>query len=473
MNFLSNKKTLVAIGLGFFAVFSQWSVWELGVFALGANSFLIGTGFWLVLLKLRNHKITETDLLWFVPLWLMLLSLVLYENPWLKTITLLILPILTGFILAFRQSKACDGLFWSRSLLFCWWKKTHQPLRFLDQARKEIVTPITVSSQVADRQVYRRIFRGLVVLIPLASIVLILLSSADSNFMQFVDDVLLSIWQLINLTILLKLVCALLASIVVLATFYAWTEDTRIEELSSAERVKDDIVVGIVVAGILIIYLVFLYFQAEYLWLKNLPIDFAQTEKIVKSGFWQLFGLSILNTVVFVVVYKNTNQLTQIILRVFILASGLIMLSGCWRMGLYVYWYGLSHEKFFASYTAIYALFMFGFLSFAGFCIDRKDIFKFIALSSLWFYATATITPIEKIIFKTNISLSSRTDTRVNLYHLSVLSIDVKQQVEQSIASGALDRHDWSFWLSHVEYRECSSRWYALNLSRVINCAAD
>ena len=86
----------------------------------------------------------------------------------------------------------------------------------------------------------------------------------------------------------------------------------------------------------------------------------------------------------FFFVYKNTASYVQFLLRAFILASGLVLLSGCWRMGLYVYWYGLNYEKFFASYTAIFSLFIFVYLVIASFRVKRENIYRFIAPSSVF-----------------------------------------------------------------------------------------
>ena len=105
------------------------------------------------------------------------------------------------------------------------------------------------------------------------------------------------------------------------------------------------------------------------------------------------------------------------------------------------------HYCFFAAYTAVYALCVFGFLSVAAFSLIRKDIFKFIALSS-------------------------REDSRANLYHLSVMSIDVKSEVEHYIDSRMFNGEDWAIWFNHIEHRECSDRWYETNLSRLLNCGS-
>ena len=223
--------------------------------------------------------------------------------------------------------------------------------------------------------------------------------------------------------------------------------------------------------------------QLEYLLVDSLPIDFDQTEQLVKSGFWQLFFLSFLNVVLFTFFYKNTAVIAQIFLTIFIAASGLLLLSAAWRMGLYVFYYGFSYEKFFASYTCLFALILFVFLAIASLSKDKKDILKTILFSALWCYGIATLLPIEKIILHSNTHLAKLEDSRINLAHLKVLSADVLNDINdlhtKSINAkptiNGFSIHNswnnlyWQQWMNQQQFA-CSRAWYEKNLSLLINC---
>ena len=298
-----------------------------------------------------------------------------------------------------------------------------------------------------------------------------LLSAADSRFSFAVDRIFDDVLDLLDIGLMMKLLFILLASTLTLATLRAWNREPVSASAESWSRTEyDSIISGIVISGILLIYGLFLYFQMDYLLMDKLPVRFETTEQIVKSGFWQLFFLSVLNVIIVYLLYRKTNRLVQNILRIFIMASALLLLSASWRIGLYIYWYGLSHEKFFAGYTCLYALLLFGYLAYAAFAPKRQDILRIIALSSLWGYAVATLLPIEKTIFTTNVYLSKQFNSRIDLYELTYMSIDVLEDVKATTGSGVLRDKDWEWWLERAERQYCKRSLLESNISQLINC---
>ncbi len=459
--------TLLIAGYG---VVSHWGVWSYGVYAMGWNTTAYWAGLWFLLLSHNGNVSLQKNWRWLVPLWLIVLSFALFENPWLKLISVAVLPLATGIFYAFGQLQNQQQLFWGWHLLKYLLSKTFSPLSYLFASSQLCQNALLGSLNQHNRSVSRRIVKGILLLLPVAMFVVVLLASADAKFGALIDVIFSALFKHFNWELFAKAIITAGLTIVLLAVIYGWHVDGSYSE-HKQQRTLDDIVVGIVMGGVLAIYCLFLYLQLEYLLVDTLPIELAQAEHLVKSGFWQLFFLSILNVVLFFFIYKNTTALTQSILRIFIVASGLILLSACWRMGLYVYWYGLSYEKFFASYTAIYAVLVFSFLLFATFSQIRKDIFRFMAFSSLWFYAIATILPIEKIIFNANQVLSEQTDSRVNLYHLSDLSADILKEVKTAAVEGRINAVLWRQWINEKEQQRCQRHWYETNLSLVLNCA--
>ena len=134
-------------------------------------------------------------------------------------------------------------------------------------------------------------------------------------------------------------------------------------------------------------------------------------------------------------------------------------------MGLYVALYGLSYEKFFASYTVIFSFLLFLYLIFSSFSLNKRDVFKFLMISALWFYSVATVLPVEKIILNTNIILSERPNSRVELTQLDMLSSDVLKQVDRDF-----DHSDeWQEWIDLRKKQMEDRKWYETNLSLELN----
>lgn len=459
---------IASVVLAAFIVFTQWGLFSNGVFSLGLNVLLAGIVFWFLILSSRINKVRD-NWAWYLPLWLILLSIVVYENPWLKLISICLLPFVTGFVFSYRELADCNTLFWNKKLADILIFRALLPLTSMREA-KGLISQKARLNENGVGVLLRKSAIGFLILVPVSALVLVLLTSADANFASLVETISNVFFRNINFEFFMKLICIGLLTTLVLAMLLVWRGEFNVEYVDKSSTSLDDVVVGIVVIGLLLIYSAFVISQLEYLLINDLPTELSDAEKIVKSGFWQLFFLSFLNAVMFFVVYKKTSRVVQILLQAFIFASSLIVLSGCWRMALYVYWYGLSYEKFFASYTAIYALVLFAFLVLCSFVKAKKDIFRVIVFSSLWFYAAATVMPVEKIIFRTNIFLSLQPDSRIDLYHLSDLSLDVMGEVRKELKKGRIDPKQWNDWLALQRAVSCTRPWYETNLSRRFGC---
>jgi len=481
MNF-SNRKVFAVVALATLAVLGHWNFWSHGIYALGFNT----TAFWLgiaFLLWDNNPNLRwRQDWVWFVPLLLMALSFSLFENPWLKMVSCVILPAATSIFYAYSQLINARERFWGLQLLTALIKRSLVPLRLIGAAALFFRGVIARVFSLQDNHLCKRIISGLMLLIPISAIVLVLLASADENFSRLLDKAGIHLFDFLNWSIIAKVFCIFMTCVLIFAGLHAWKDpyDYKEKELSFD---LDDVVIGIVMGGILLIYLVFLILQIDHMMLATLPQSFEKTEQIVKSGFWQLFFLSVLNAGLFFTVYKNTGTAAQIILRIFIVTSGLLLLSAAWRMGMYVYWYGLSYEKFFASYTTLFALGVFVYLVVASFAKVRKDVFCFIAFAALWSYGVATVLPVEKIIFNTNVQLSQSKSSRVDLSELRMLSTDVLYDAKRHFlpnppkvdfaAKTGLEREQhnrWSRWAARLERKYCQRNWYEKNLSLIAQC---
>lgn len=113
-------------------------------------------------------------------------------------------------------------------------------------------------------------------------------------------------------------------------------------------------------------------------------------------------------------------------------------------------------------------------------------------------YAVLTVLPVERIIFKTNIALLQKEDTRINLFELKMLSYDVidivrtynpteaelaKMQrssslfrLKSSCADGAKIEteiqmnwaDEWAHWLTRQERKIENKTWFEKNLGNLI-----
>ena len=153
-------------------------------------------------------------------------------------------------------------------------------------------------------------------------------------------------------------------------------------------------------------------------------------------------------------------------------------------MGLYVTYYGLSYEKFFASYTVIYCAILFVWLISRLFIKQRANILKFLIFLFLWMYAVVTILPVEQFILRTNMALSNLKESQIRLFELTMLSPDVLPLIKKYQQQGLLEENnnylvredspkseeqfDWTPWINRQEKKISDKMWYERNLMNTL-----
>jgi hypothetical protein len=341
------------------------------------------------------------------------------------------------------------------------------------------------SPKTTNKNVAWRIIFGLLLFIIIAFTIFIpLLSSADAMFAAKLHVIYEAMINVFASVFIYKLLMMILLAVVFLAALRSWSSSFDYREEKNLNKKIDPIVSGIVLTGILGLYLLFLGIQMSRLWIGSLPFDFQTTETLVKSGFWQLLLLSIINILIYLTTYRKTSSWVQKILIAFTFASLLLLASAAYRMALYVTYYGFSYEKFFASYTVIYAVILFIWLIIKLFATQRANVLKFVIMLFLWMYALISILPVEQFILRTNLALSRMPDSRIRLFELSMLSPDVLMLVQKYQKQGLLtesvaylDREgerkngevfEWQPWITKQEQIVLEKKWYEKNITNLL-----
>ncbi len=448
-------------GLSLFWVVFIWGFWDKGPLALGINASV----FFIALLAMFirplccNKPRDKKDLYWLIPLGLIAFSFLFYENPFIKMVNVFVYPVLIFLFVNYGFLKDKEKRYWGINFIANFITRFFSLFGWLGASLKyyiEIIGP------KRGKGAARQIALGLVLLLAVAFVVVIpLLSSADPVFgdkLAFIYDL---VRRYISQNVVAKIVFFFVLSVLLFSSILAWAREFDYQEKETGQQV-DSIIAGIVLTGILILYLLFLWIQIKRLWIGSLPLDFRATETLVKSGFWQLFFLTGLNTLLYLFIYRKTGAPVQKILTAFTIASLLLLASAGERVALYVVNYGFSYEKFFASYTVIYSAILFVWLIYCLFRKERANIFKFLVFLFLWMYAIVTVLPVEQFILRSNISMARRPESRIRLSELTMLSADVLGPVKKYRGEGVL-KEDWQPWIDQQEKRLAEKRWYEFN----------
>lgn len=465
---LLQTPVIASILISLFWVLFLWRFWENGVESMGFNATVFGVlllGFFLFSRKDRRVSL-RGNYFWLAPMIFMLLSFSLYENPFLKNITLLIFPFLFAFFYNYsffeqKKTQPWNDIFIMESI-----ERFFQFIPWGKRAFFYLFDGILPGSN-EKKAIFKKTILGVVLFLAIAFVIVIpLLSAADPQFQSYMDSIVFWFSGIISWTTVKKIIFMIIIAVGLLSGLCAWTQGFDFKPRYKEFRL-DDIIAGIVLGGILILYIFFLGLQIGHLWVDRLPVVFEETESLVKSGFWQLLFLSILNILFFFMYYRNTKPFVQKILTVFTFASLLLLLSAGQRMVMYVLFYGLSYEKFFASYTVLFCVILFIWLIVSLFRKTKSDVVKFVLILFLWMYSVATVLPIEQTIMRANVALAQRDDSRIELNELHMLSVDVLPLVHRFIADGTLDASEWKKWLVREANRVDEKYWYEMNVQNV------
>ncbi|MFA4872643.1 MAG: DUF4153 domain-containing protein [Patescibacteria group bacterium] len=479
-------RLILCAGLAIFWVVFLWNFWSKGVYALGFNAFIflvLFLGLFVWVLRKEGH-FGKNDLAWLIPFTLIVLSFALYDNPFLKIFSLMVLP--AGFAIFYNQAFLPDkeSKYWDIEYVL---RIISRFFSFLLQIGKSatLYLNLIVPTGSAKKRIAVRVTAGLVLFLVIALTVFIpLLSSADAVFAERMKGIYDWFKEIISVPFMYKLLVGIALSILFSSVLAAWSGPFDYGKKEKQDKPIDSIVAGIVLGGILCLYALFLWVQVKRLWVGDLPFDFKETEHLVKSGFWQLLFLSVINILIYFFAYRKTSPIVQKILAAFTAASLLLLVSAGYRMGLYVTYYGFSYEKFFAAYTVLYCAIVFVWLITRLFIAQRSNILKFLVVLFIWMYAAVTVLPVEQFILRANVALSGIENSRIRLYELTMLSPDVLSLVKRYEQQGALkekadyleregknkseEAFDWTPWIERQEKRVAEKVWYEMNIMNLM-----
>jgi hypothetical protein len=438
---LHNKQFVIgAILISLFFVVFNWNFWY-GV--VGLNIMI----FWLAIIGLfiaiKREILNKQSLKWLVPILIIIISLGIYTNIFTGWISLLALPFILFIFTTHEAHQNIRLEMWSKFLpvsliisTFLFLTSISGFARDLKNKRKKV--------SISNKQVsiLWQIIAGVLILIIFSLVIVIpLLSSADQSFANIFSSISQYITSLFDsfdflASLITRSIIFTIIFFILICAIYYWQKKIQSHitiNNTEIDKNKHSVIIGIVLGGTLILYLLFIIVQIKTIFISNLPIDFAETESVVKTGFWQLFILTIMNILFYIGLYNKKTKNIQHILMGFTITSLLLIVSAGYRVFLYVINYGLSYEKFFAFYTVIFCIIIFlWFISLFIYYNKEINIIKTIAFLSLAMYAFITIIPLEKIIFITNLNLTQRENSRVDLNELRMLGFDALPVVEKN-----------------------------------------
>ncbi len=206
------------------------------------------------------------------------------------------------------------------------------------------------------RSTSRSALIGVAVGLPLAAVVLALLSSADAEMNLLMGD----LFSNFNVGVWLgRLVVVLAAAMLFYAFFYNMTWGKKDALPKPVVRSWSLAAPAVVVVMLLLSYALFAYSQFAYLFGGKLPID-STYSSYAREGFAQFLAVTLINFTVFGVSLSKTksSRAIRVLETLLIVASLMILASAAWRMLLYIGAYGLTIRRILPLWLMAYLLYL-------------------------------------------------------------------------------------------------------------------
>ena len=193
------------------------------------------------------------------------------------------------------------------------------------------------------------IFIGCLIGIPIAIVLLILLSSADTYFSAFIDSIFGFIKNIINIENLVPNLLILICSFIILfSIFVNVLKNRNIEKKESKLKVVNNSIASTILIIINCVFVLFLISEVSKLTVNflHLPVEYTYAE-YAREGFFQLLFVTVINiSIILYFLYYTTvikeNKLVKNLLLVLVIFSILLIFNSYYRMFLYIGAYGFT-----------------------------------------------------------------------------------------------------------------------------------
>lgn len=278
-----------------------------------------------------------------IPIFIILFSYIFididYSNVFLN---ILIIPIILSmffFTLTNKNYKI------SRNFLSCFFRLFPNKLF----SNLNYISLIEHNSENSKKKNIYNIIIGCLIGIPIAIVLLILLSYADKYFSVFIDNIFGFVFNIINIKNIIPNLILLIFSFIVL--FSVFTNILRNEKTKFEKTKLKNINISVASTVLIIINFVFVLFLISEIskvtvnFLK-LPIEYTYSE-YAREGFFQLLWVTLINMsiIIYFVYYTNilkNNKLIKVLLLFLIVFSIILIFNSYYRMFLYIGAYGFT-----------------------------------------------------------------------------------------------------------------------------------
>ncbi len=311
------------------------------------------------------------------------------------------------------------------------------PFRMLGATLSTVSQVSQVHSSVKHRDVWLRILKGAILALPILIIFGLLFSQADLAFSQFIKgfiDINIS-ERTVQYLVLLAFAFAAALSFLSYIFFPKLAQpELLLKQSDTADQPAKGIEVMVFLGLISALFLLFIGFQITYLFggeanIANAGFTYAE---YARRGFWELLAVAVLSLLVLLASEKyagvESKKDKRFLIPALILIAevGVVMVSACKRLSLYIDAYGMTIDRFYAGGFIILLMALFILLAVKFIKTKPEQFFAFGTLLSVaGFLVVVNVVNPDAFIIKSNIEQYNRTG-KIDVPYLRGLSVDAE-----------------------------------------------
>lgn len=353
------------------------------------------------------------------------------------------------------------------------------PFRMLARMFSTISFISQVRSKVKSRDMGIRIFKGVLMALPVLIVFGILFSNADLVFSEFLNGI-----ADITVSEVVMQYIALLGLAFILGfsylSFVFFPKPLSRPPAQSAETVVTEgkgVEVLVFLGLIATLFIIFIGFQITYLFGGDTNIvsaGFTYAE-YARRGFWELLAVSILSLLVLLATEKYAGAEMKkenkfiIPAMILIVEVGIVMFSAFKRLSLYIDAYGMTSQRFYVAGAILLLLVLFILLAVKFLKSKSEQFFAFSTLLSMivFLIVVNAINP-DSYIAKSNIERYNQTG-KVDVFYVGGLSSDAtahKLELYNNLSGEDKDQMKAALQSQKIQLQESRGDWQSANIAR-------
>ena len=304
-------------------------------------------GYLYYVLKRNNKIINKKGLLYIIPIILLSLTYLIFSNSLFRVLNFFAIIVLISFMFIYTTNETYNICLLAKRVIYY----LFEPYKYI--ARLFRVTIMKIKDRIKMKDKTSKLIKTLLIVIPIAIVIIALLSSADMIFGEIFGNILDDLLDILKIEFIDKLLGRIFVFIIIFfmigcTTMYIMFEKNEKDEVKKETKSIDLLTSKVLLCVLNIIYIVFDFIQIKSLIFHSVSSDINYAY-YARQGFFELLVVSIINLTIILITrrFENKNnkkefKFIKIMDVIMIFLTIVIIVSSFLRMHIYEMEYGYT-----------------------------------------------------------------------------------------------------------------------------------